>query len=155
MIQRIQTLYLFLTTVLSIIFLNGRVIKFMEGPKNILDVSSDGLKLTDNVGGQATIWILLSMTALVLLIMLVSVVALFLFKKRRLQMHMAAGLMTLVLLLIIVSVIYYIYISGNYSGEISPGLNMFLLPIMLLTSWLAFRGIKKDEELVKSYDRLR
>lgn len=155
MIQRIQTLYLFLTTVLSLIFLNGRVIEFTEGPKNILNVSSEGINLTDNVGGQATIWILLSLTSLVLLIIIVSLVALFLFKKRRLQLRMVAGLMTLVLLLIIASVSYYIYISGIYSGDIRPGLNLFILPIMLLTSWLAFRGIKKDEELVKSYDRLR
>ncbi len=155
MIQRIQSLYLFLTTVLSILFLNGRVIKFAEGPKNILDVSPEGLKITENVGGQATIWILLSMTALVLVIIIISLVALFLFKKRKLQMKITAGLMTLVLLLIIASVFYYIYISGKYSGEIRPGLNMFILPLMLLTSWLAFRGIKKDEELVKSYDRLR
>lgn len=155
MIQRIQTLYLFLTLIMSIIFLNGSVIVFTEGPKNILDVSSEGLSLTDNVGGQATIWFLLSMTALVLLIIIVSLVALFLFKKRKLQLKMAAGLITLVLLLIIASVSYLIYISGIYSGEIRPGINMFILPIMLLTSWLAFRGIKKDEELVKSYDRLR
>jgi len=155
MIQRIQTLYLLLTSVLSLIFLNGHVIKFTEGQKNVLDVSSEGLKITDNVGVPATLWILMLLTSLVLIIILVSLVALFLFKRRKLQMKMAVGLITLVFLLIIASVSYYMYIAGIYSEKIRPGLSIFILPIMLLTSWLAFRGIKKDEELVKSYDRLR
>ncbi len=68
MIQRIQTVYLLLTTILSVIFLNGHIIKFAGGPKNVLYVGSDGIRIMDNTGGSETIWILLILTCLIILI---------------------------------------------------------------------------------------
>jgi len=53
------------------------------------------------------------------------------------------------------SAYYYISVAKEYSGGIKPGINVIILPVMLLVSYLAYRGIKKDEDLVKSYDRLR
>ncbi len=70
-------------------------------------------------------------------------------------MKMAVGLIILVCLLILASAIYYISVIIKYSGEIHLGINVVIMPLMLLFSYLAYRGIKKDEELVKSYDRIR
>jgi glucan phosphoethanolaminetransferase (alkaline phosphatase superfamily) len=155
MIQRIQTVYLLLTTILSVIFLNGHIIKFAGGPKNVLYVGSDGISIMDNTGGSETIWILLILTCLIILITMVSLISIFLFKKRKIQMKMAVGLITLICLLILASAVYYISVIIKYSGEIHLGMNVVIMPLMLLFSYLAYRGIKKDEELVKSYDRIR
>jgi len=155
MIQRMQTVYLLLTTILSVGFLNGHIIKFAEGPKNVLYVGSDGIRIMDNIGGSETIWILLLLTSLIVLIVLISLITVFLYRKRKIQMKLAAGLIVLVCLLILAAAYYYISVTMKYSGEIKPGINVIILPILLVLSYLAYRGIKKDEELVKSYDRLR
>jgi glucan phosphoethanolaminetransferase (alkaline phosphatase superfamily) len=155
MIQRIQTVYLLLTTILSVIFLNGHLIKFTGGQKNVLDISSDGVRIVDNIDGSTTLWILLLLTSLVLLILLFSFIAVFFYRKRKIQMKLAGGLIILVCLLILGSAFYYFFVTRQYAGEIRLGMNMLILPVMLLASYLAYRGIKKDEELVKSYDRLR
>ena len=155
MIQRIQTVYLLLTTILSVIFLNGHLIKFDGGQKNVLDISSDGVRIVDNIDGSTTLWILLLLTSLVLLILLFSFIALFFYRKRKIQMKLVGGLVILVCLLILGSAFYYFFVTRQYTGEIRLGLNMVILPVMLLASYLAYRGIKKDENLLKSYDRLR
>lgn len=155
MIQRLQTLYLLLTTILSVIFLNGHIIKFNEGPKNVLDISSEGIRIIDNIDGPATLFILLLITILVLIIAFFSLAIIFFYKKRKLQLKMSGLLIILVCLLILGSAFYYFFVTRQYAGGIRLGINMLILPMMLLASYLAYRGIRKDEELVKSYDRLR
>ena len=155
MIQRIQTVYLLLTTIMSVIFLNGHIINFADGQKNVLDISSDGVMIVDNVDGSATLWILLFLTSLVLLILLISLITVFFYRRRKIQLKLAGGLIVLVCLLVLGSAFYYFFVTRQYSGEIRLGINMITLPVMLLVSYLAYRGIRKDEDLVKSYDRLR
>ncbi|MCU0455148.1 MAG: DUF4293 domain-containing protein [Bacteroidales bacterium] len=155
MIQRIQTLYLFLTTVLSVLFLNGHIVNFPGSSRNILYIGSDGLNLTNNTGGKETLYILLLITAVILAIFLVSLIAILLFKRRKAQMKMAVACMVLSCLLIIASASYIIIVYRSTEGPLKPGMNIIIMPLILLFSWLAYRGIRKDEDLVKSYDRLR
>jgi hypothetical protein len=155
MIQRIQTVCLLLTTILSVIFLNGHIIRFADGPKNVLYVGSDGVRIIDNTGGPETVWILVLLTFLILTILLISLITIFLYKKRKIQMKLSTGLIVFVCILILAAAYYYISVTIKYSGEIKPGINLMILPLMLLFSYLARRGIKRDEMLVKSYDRLR
>jgi hypothetical protein len=46
-------------------------------------------------------------------------------------------------------------VSTNFNAKIVPGMTLILYPVMLICAVLAYRGIKKDDNLVKSYDRLR
>jgi hypothetical protein len=155
MIQRIQTLYLFLTTALSALFLNGHIVNFPGSRRNILYIGSDQLSLTDNTGGKATLYILLLITAAIIAIFLVSIIAIILFKKRKAQMKMAVACIILSGIVMITSAIYIIIVYRSTGGALKPGMNIIIIPLILLFSWLAYRGIRKDEELVKSYDRLR
>lgn len=155
MIQRIQTLYLFLTTVLSGLFLNGHIINFPGSPRNILYIGSDGLSLTNNTGGKETLFILLVITTIILAIFLISLIAIILFKRRKAQMKMAAACVVLSVILIIASAVYIIFVFNSAVDSLKPGMNIIIMPFILIFSWLAYRGIRKDEELVKSYDRLR
>jgi uncharacterized membrane protein YidH (DUF202 family) len=56
-------------------------------------------------------------------------------------------------------VIASIHVSFNivskFEARIIPGFKMILPILILIISILAYRGIKKDDQLVKSYDRLR
>jgi hypothetical protein len=70
-------------------------------------------------------------------------------------MRVVSVLIVFEVLLILTSAYYSYVVISNYEGSLTPGLKMILPLILLILSFLAYRGIKKDELLVKSYDRLR
>jgi K+ transporter len=57
--------------------------------------------------------------------------------------------------LIALLVYYGITVIQRYHSELVPGIKMFIPVLILIFAILAYRGIKKDEDLVKSGDRLR
>jgi Na+/proline symporter len=97
----------------------------------------------------------LLIAVLIIIIGVLALVTIFLFKKRNIQMMLAGLLIGCVTAFIIACAYYYWFIVTQYNGELVPGIKMILPFIMLILSILAYRGIKKDDRLVKSYDRLR
>ena len=57
--------------------------------------------------------------------------------------------------LILVSVYYSYIVISRYNTSIVAGFKMAVPVVILILSVLAYRGIRKDDNLVKSYDRLR
>lgn len=144
MIQRIQTIYLLLTTITAILFLSGEIFLFENG----MDFSLTGLSAEINA-------IDIVLSALLLAVPLLAFLIIFFYKKRKLQIRL-----TLLLLLLIIAMVgvagYYIYISpGRSDTEIVFTYKLILPFLMLIFTFLAYRGIRKDEEIVRSYDRLR
>ena len=85
---------------------------------------------------------------------LLSIVTIFLFKNRQLQFVM--GRLNILTNLILLGVL--IYVSLTLPGEASvseKGIGMFVPVLAILLLFFANRAIKKDEDLVKSVDRLR
>ena len=137
MIQRIQTLYLllaFLTTSILLFFIPLWTLK-------------DGKEFYFMQSQVYTIILGLS-TALTLL----SVVS---YKKR--QNQFVIGRLNIILNLILLGL--FVYRSLNLSGETlavsEKGIGMFLPVLAIVFLVLANKAIKKDEDLVKSVDRLR
>lgn len=136
MIQRIQTLYLILATVVSA----GLIFVFelwtdQEGVK--IFAKDDALVF----GG------FLTSAAL-------SVVGIFRFKNRKSQFML--GRLNIILNFILLG--FFVYLSLNVSGETEvseKGIGIFLPIISIVFLALANKAIKKDEDLVKSVDRLR
>ena len=137
MIQRIQTIYLLIafviTGVLPFIFplwtLNGgKSFLFMQ---NQLYVVLFGLSTT------------------------LSVLSILSYKKR--QNQFVIGRLNIILNLILLGL--FLYHSLNLSGEApevsEKGIGMFLPIFAIVALVLANKAIKKDEDLVKSVDRLR
>jgi hypothetical protein len=60
-----------------------------------------------------------------------------------------AGILVVVIIHVCLSIV------TKFDAEIIPGFKMILPVLILITSILALRGIRKDDRLVKSYDRLR
>jgi hypothetical protein len=80
----------------------------------------------------------------------VSLVDIFLYKNRKLQMRLALGN---TLLYVIVILLYFNNIKKYTAGGLSLlSVFVFIIPVLLL---LAIRGMRKDEKLVRSADRLR
>jgi hypothetical protein len=85
---------------------------------------------------------------------ILSIVAIFLFKKRQLQF--VIGRIIIIINFFILGLL--IYLSLNLPGETlvsEKGIGMFLPVLSILLIVLANKAIKKDEDLVKSVDRLR
>lgn len=84
-----------------------------------------------------------------------SIVSILSFKKRQLQFVL--GRLNIILNLILL--VLFVYRSLNVSGEIpavsEKGIGMFLPVLSIVMLVLANKAIKKDEDLVKSVDRLR
>jgi len=155
MVQRIQSLYLFLTTLLSLLFLNGSFLSFINKTGTVIKITFTSMVKSSEGQGIELINKLLPLSIIILLIPILSLVTIFVFKKRNIQLLLSKILIGLVTGLILVSGYYSYIIITDYSGEIVPGVKMALPLIMLILSILAFRGIRKDDRLVKSYDRLR
>jgi hypothetical protein len=155
MIQRIQSLYLLLTTLLSVLFLNGSVLCFVDKTGSSIKVNFT--ELTKSSGGQVpeVIEKLLPLSLIILLIAVISIVIIFLYKNRNIQLRLTFSLILLNVLLIIAFIHVSIRIISKFDAQLVPGIKMILPVLMLLFSILAYRGIKKDDRLVKSYDRLR
>jgi hypothetical protein len=138
MIQRIQTIYLFLT------FLTVGILPFIFP----LWTLNDG---KDYFFMQNQIYVIFF--GLSTAITIYSIIS---FKKR--QTQFVANRLTIVLNLILLGL--FVYHSLNLSGETTAvvskkGIGMFLPILAIVFLALANKAIKKDEDLVKSVDRLR
>lgn len=143
MIQRIQTLYLLLVGIIS----GGLTFVFsiwstIKGSVFSLDLLSANSIL------EKIIPILYIVSAIL------AIVTIFLFKNRKLQFVL--GRLNILTNLFLLGVL--VYLSLTLSGEAAvseKGIGMFFPVIVILLLVIANKAIKKDEDLVKSVDRLR
>lgn len=136
MIQRIQSLY-----IVVVILLNG-VLSFYL-PLWITSENAEIYALSQPVA-----------ISLFLLSVLISLITLFSFKKRKRQFVL--GRINIILNFVLVGVFAYWTLSLPGEMDISEkGIGMLLPIISIVFIALANKAIKKDEDLVKSVDRLR
>jgi len=150
MIQRLQSLYLLLTTLLSLLFLKSGFIAFSDGSDSVINFTIAGIS-----GVSEPLMKTIPVTLLIIIIPVLSLITIFLFKNRRLQLILSKLLLALVSVFIIVVMFYSYAVVSRYNAELIPGIRMAVPFIQLFLVFMAYRGIKKDDDLVKSYDRLR
>lgn len=136
MLQRIQTLYLLLAAGISagLIFLFP-IWETQEG--TVVYANNEPLYLILFLGSG-----------------LLSMGSIFMFKNRKLQFVL--GRLNIILNFFLLG--FFVYQSLKLSGETmvsEKGIGMFLPIISIVFLALANKAIKKDEDLVKSVDRLR
>ncbi|MFY7899880.1 MAG: DUF4293 family protein [Chitinophagaceae bacterium] len=140
MIQRIQSVWLLLASIFSFSTIH---FSFFSG--NILDTTTN-TKMFQTLTATTSIANLIITIA----IAAASLVVIFLYKDRKRQILVSIGILTLSILNI---VLYYFeskkFIEGNYS---LTALITLFIPMLIIA---AIRGIWKDEQLIKSTDRLR
>ena len=143
MIQRIQTVFLLLATIVS----GGLIFVF-----NLWTVLEEETFVLDLFNEDS--FLLKGIFLLFLLSAIVTSVAIFLFKNRQLQF--VVGRISILINLLLLGLL--IYVSLILPGEMKiseKGIGMFLPILAILLVVLANKAIKKDEDLVKSADRLR
>ena len=155
MIQRLQSLYLLFVVILCMILFRGSILSFTDGTGDAvrLMVSGNMTNQNDQSVGQVThMW---PLTSILIMISLLSIIAIFLFKNRKMQLIVAIGVMIMSAGLIISLSCYGYDVIRNFGMKLSPGIKMAAPLLILVFSILAYRGILKDDRLVKSYERLR
>jgi hypothetical protein len=155
MIQRVQTLYLAIILFLAILCFRGSVFNCIDETGQVIKVMLSG-NLTDKSGQSfAKVSPLWPVTALLVLITVTSLATIALYSKRKVQMKIAAVLIVFTAGFIIALASYAYTVTNSYKLTIVPVVGTTYPALMLLFSLLAYRGIAKDDKLVRSYDRLR
>jgi hypothetical membrane protein len=145
MIQRIQTIYLFLA---ALCFGSLFTLPFATSSEPVPHLMSDLVyDITDHP-------VLLGITILGILLAVISIL---MFKNRGTQQRLVQALMIMCMFLPLVAIllIYNEATAAPASAMISDKFGVFMPLIALVLSILAWRGIRKDDGIVKSMDRLR
>lgn len=143
MIQRIQSIYLLLASIIS----GGLIFVFNlwsspERPTFVIDLFKEDSFLLNGI----SLLFLLSAT--------ITFIAIFLFKKRQLQF--VFGRISILINLLLLGLLTYVSLILPGEMKISEkGIGMFLPILAILFVVFANKAIQKDEDLVKSVDRLR
>lgn len=155
MIQRIQTLYLALATFLSGMMLKGTIVELLDKSGTLFKLVWNGLIQENQAGVSTMLEQSIPLSIITIIVPLLFFVAIFLFKRRKLQLRITI-LATLLLIGELFLVIYYIWYAGTkLEADFIFKIRLIFPPIGSIFGYLAFRGILKDELLIKSYDRLR
>ncbi|MFN9804071.1 MAG: DUF4293 domain-containing protein [Bacteroidota bacterium] len=146
MIQRIQTIWLLLASILSFVSLQT---SFFSGIKSLTqDAAGQPEPPYAQLTGMSN-WLILAVTIVMALLALISI---FLYKNRTLQLRVAlAGLLCSVGLIFL----YYRETRQFLAGQGTLDLTALVVMVIPFLFFLAIRGIFKDEHLVKSVNRLR
>ncbi len=147
MIQRIQTAYLLVAGLLTAslyklkfaeLIVDGEVFIFdARGISSGETMEFDGLPIMIFIG----------------LIALLHFVAIFMYKKRIRQMRIVV--FTIILLLGLFGLFFYFSYAAFNNAQVAYKVPMVFPLIAIIIDYLAIRAIGKDEELVRSLDRIR
>ncbi len=154
MIQRIQSIYLFLCS-LTVALMFCWPLAFIKGYSEEFSLTTQGIFLINGEQKESTLII----AAFLILEILFSLSIIFFYKKRSLQIIL--GKLNLLFLTLLIGVVFYYADRAKLlTGLPNDSLVNYQLPclfpvISIILNYLAIRAIKKDDDLVRAADRLR
>jgi hypothetical protein len=153
MIQRIQTVYLFIALILGASMLFTYQVSFTAETTSYI-LNYKGIISSGDLGGTIALSTV-ALTILLFLTPLVSLVTISLYKKRLIQIRLCAA--NIGLLIGATGLIYYFGSVGAKELMAVPNyqISMIFPLIGAILTFMALRAIGKDEALVRSMDRIR
>ncbi len=152
MLQRSQTLFLLWVFILSQFLLLGPITRFtLEGSEFVLKHSG----LFDAAGEKMEVatW---PLSVLFIAVAVLALLNIFFFKHRMLQMRIVVFLILLNAGMVLMMFYYTFVAKSQLEGALVLHQWRFIIPpISMILLYLAFRRIRRDELLVKSFDRIR
>ena len=151
MIQRIQSVYLFVVAVCAVVCLCMPVGHFHQDGIGVADFYNLWLTMADG----ARVFAPWAMFVLLVLAAFTSFAAIFLFKRRMFQVRLSVfSSLILVGYYIVFGVFVYVF-KSRYDADFTLSWTAAFPAVGLILDYLAFRNIMKDELIVRSLDRLR
>ena len=150
MIQRIQTIFLFLVVALLIAF---NFIPYWQSNTGDITLLSYAYQITEGESIQLKFGLYTAVAVLSGIAALIALVEIFMFSNRIKQM-MLSVINSFIMMITIGLMTYFILVDlSATSGKFEPG--TFTLAMAMFMNVLARRFIQKDENLVRSADRIR
>jgi glucan phosphoethanolaminetransferase (alkaline phosphatase superfamily) len=152
MLQRPQTLFLLGVFLLSLLLMTGPMTRFsLEGSEFVLKHS--GLMNANGEKMEVATW---PLSLFFLLVSLLSFLNIFFYRRRIRQMRIAVFLILLNAGMVGMMFYYTIVAKGHLEGAIVLHQWRFIVPpINMILLYFAFRRIRRDELMVKAFDRIR
>lgn len=149
MIQRIQSVYLLVVTILMVVCICTPVGSIIASTNEISEFGNLCITMPDGSKDYAP-WALF---VILLTVAILSFGTIFLFKKRMLQIRLTifSSIMLIGYYLALVALIFMLAEETTFT----PSWTICLPFVAIVLNWLAIRGIGADEALVRAYDRLR
>lgn len=153
MLQRIQTVYLLLVTVLTLALFFLPLAVLQSGDELY---SFDIFGLNTLLGEKELLYPTWGLVVLAVIVMVIALITIFLFKKRMLQIRLTI-FNTILLFGFYGLFAYMIYIFKGNFGELNYSLKFATAfpAVSIVLNYLAIRNIGADEALVRSLNRLR
>lgn len=140
MIQRQQTLWLLLATAAAVLTF---MFPFATGEEIVKKTAMR--QTTEIIAGSNFFTLILTIVSIGL-----SAITIFLFKDRKLQIKLS-----LLGLLVSIGILVIYILDMKKLITSTPALWAILPVVVIISFFIAFRNIRKDEKLVKSLDKLR
>lgn len=152
MIQRIQSLYLLLAFVLCVVCLSMSIGRFSTQEGEAVANMYNLWLILEGGGYSLYPWALF---AILLITSTLSFLSIFLFSRRALQMRVVTFCIILLVGWYVAYAAFAYLLSTDYAAVFRPNWSAALPAVGIILHYLAFRGIMRDEMLVRSLDRLR
>lgn len=154
MIQRIQTVFLLIATMLLIFVVSFPIAEFVRNTDQaIFELGFKGL-IEESADGTIEFYTL-PLSILIALCLAITVFTIFLYKKRIFQIRLSVA--NIVLLIGLQGLMYYYVRAAQLALPASVSYKLFFIfPLVAaILVFLALRGVARDEALIRSLDRLR
>lgn len=152
MIQRIQSVYLLLVTILLVVAMCMPVGQFIGADGIAVHVFKPlGVSLAD--GSFHSTW---GLFGILLLSAIIALCTIFLFRNRMLQVRMTIFSSILLIGYYVAFLVFMFVLKGDLDAmTFQLGWALCLPAVAIVLNYLAFRAIYRDEFMVKAADRLR
>ena len=154
MIQRIQTVYLFLTVVVILCMAFFSFVEMVDSDGQYYRFDLFGIH--EGVGDTTRlVESVMPLRFLVFVIATISLITIFLYKKRIMQIRLC--IFNIVLMLGFYALFFFYFHNATSGIKVDSHFKVTIVfPVIgAILSYLALRNIGKDEVLVRSYDRIR
>ncbi len=156
MLQRIQTVYLFLVFVFAILYVMLPIATLAEDPYVYLQLSKYSVFFDAHEEVLTGQWMALLLVILFFVVILLTIATSFYYKKRLVQIKLGKYNMLVHAAMILISFFMIDSLRTQLEDyDVSYGPGIFFPIVSLLFILLANRAIRKDENLVRSADRIR
>jgi hypothetical protein len=147
MIQRIQTLYIFIAALITALMLKTEFAEIASGGDYYI-FSAGGIAMGENMILDG-----LPIQVFIGLIIILHLIVIFLFKRRILQIRLLV--FSVILLIGLAGLILYFLYAGFDSLNVIFKIPMAIPLVAIIFDYLAIRAIGKDEALIRSINRIR
>lgn len=147
MIQRIQTIYILISGLLTASLLKLKLADISVNG-DLMELLAKGI-----TKGEETVYNGLPLLIFIVLISVLHFVIIFLFKKRIIQLRMLV--FNIILLLGLFGMFFYFTFSGFDGAKVAFKIPVAFPMVAIVLDWLAIRAIGKDEAMIRSLNRIR